>query len=171
MRCDGWRGSRPEWQRDPGQEVAHGNRTLRPSHFEQNDRQPTNRKVPIAGVCCARKMRLFLVLLLAAGRRALAVPSAESAAFEVIASPGAGTAVVVALAPLPNCTKKMHLCYQGPPAAVGLIRAGDPLACKPPQARLVTTCAAAGQRPLQLQRSPDADRCIPVQLALVYGRV
>jgi hypothetical protein len=71
-----------------------------------------------------------------AGASGFAAPAAPATA------PAA--AAVVALAPLANCTKKLHLCYQGSPAAVDLIRLGDPLACKPPSARLVSTCAAVG---------------------------
>jgi hypothetical protein len=90
----------------------------------------------------------------ASGFAAPAAPATAPAAAAVVAStvvaptaaaPAApAAAAVVALAPLANCTKKLHLCYQGSPAAVDLIRLGDPLACKPPSARLVSTCAAVG---------------------------
>ena len=52
---------------------------------------------------------------------------------------------VVSLAPQPNCTKKLHLCYQGSQMNIAEVVRLDPLACKPPNATLrAENCSQQG---------------------------
>ena len=52
---------------------------------------------------------------------------------------------MVSLAPQPNCTKKVQVCYQGSQMNIAEVARLDPLACKPPNATLrAENCSQQG---------------------------